>query len=336
MKLLCAALSAGLLIAHPTTKESEMTIAAKAFIETLTPEQRRQAVYGIDSPERTKWAFVPLDRKGVAWRDMNEVQQAAGVKLLKAALSDEGFKKVEAIRGLEALLRTLENGNLGRDSSRYWFVFFGNPSSQTPWVWRYEGHHLSLTFGSKEGEVVSSTPQFLGSNPAGSDPIRLKGAGPLEKELDLAFKLIETFTPVQRKRAIVADQAPHDIITGNARTAAIEGRAGIRYKDLDNDQQKLLMDLLGAHAEMQSTSEQKRRLDAVKQDDLDEMVFAWMGPVDKKKGHYYRVQGKSFIVEYDNTQNNADHIHTVWRDLNGDFGEDALAEHYHHGHQHRH
>ncbi|HLO98218.1 MAG TPA: DUF3500 domain-containing protein, partial [Fimbriimonas sp.] len=173
MKFLCAALSAGLLIAQPTTQESEMTIAAKAFIESLTPEQRQQAVFAPDSPERTKWAFVPLDRKGVAWRDMNDAQKAAGVKLLKTALSDEGYKKVEDIRGLESILRTLENGNLGRDTNRYWFVFFGSPSSKTPWVWRYEGHHLSLTFGSKEGEVVSSTPQFLGSNPAGSDPTRL-------------------------------------------------------------------------------------------------------------------------------------------------------------------
>ncbi|HLO98978.1 MAG TPA: DUF3500 domain-containing protein, partial [Fimbriimonas sp.] len=160
--------------------------------------------------------------------------------------------------------------------------------------------------------------------------------GPLVKEMNLAFKLMGSLTLDQLQKAVIAEQAPSDIITGNARTAAIEGRKGIRYADLSKEQQKILMDVLGAHAEVQSKSEQKRRLDAVKKEAAEEVVFAWMGPVSMSKGHYYRIQGKSFLVEYDNTQNNADHIHTVWRDFKGDFGDDALAEHYHHGHAHKH
>ncbi len=291
-------------------------------------------MYPLDAPERTAWAYVPGKRKGISWGEMSDPQRAAAVKLLKAALSAEGYTKVEAIRQLEPVLAEMENGNKERDPNRYWFVFFGSPGSDAPWVWRYEGHHVSLTFGNQKGAMVSSTPQFLGSNPAQVLSGPHKGERVLAMEQDLGFKVVESLSPAQSTKAILEREAPTDIITAAARNAAIDGHLGVPYGDLRNDQKRLLMELIRAHAEIQTKSEQKRRLDAVAKEGLDNIVFAWIGPIDRHARHYYRIQGNTFLIEFDNTQSDGNHIHTVWRDFKGDFGEDALAEHYAEDHHH--
>lgn len=335
MKLHLAAAVLALLAFAPAQKMSPTGSAAKDFLATLSEDQRKKAVYPLDSPERTKFMFVPGERKGVSWAEMSAAQKDAGMKLMKAALSEDGMKKLMRIRDLELVLREMENNNMSRDPEKYWFVFFGTPSEDGPWVWRYEGHHLSLTFGNNKGAVVSSTPQFIGSNPAEVRSGNLKGTRLLPDQQDRAYQLLDSLTAEQKQKAVIAATAPADIVTAASRNAAIAENKGIGYRELSLEQRKFLMELIASHAAVQAMSEQKRRLDSVKRSGLDKIVFAWMGSTTKGGPHYYRIQGDGFIIEYDNTQNEANHIHTVWRDLKGDFGDDLLAEHYSESHSRR-
>jgi hypothetical protein len=315
--------------------KTHMALEARLFLESLSAEQRKASALPLDSAARTDWHYVPKQRLGVAWGGLNAVQKQAGHALLKASLSKAGYEKIEAIRSLESVLREIEGGNPGRDTDDYHFTFFGEPSDDKPWAWRYEGHHLSLTFAFRDGKMAASSPQFLGSNPAEVQSGPKKGVRVLAKEQDLAFKLMETFTAAQLAKARIGNEAPGDIVTGNDRRAAIEDHRGLPYKEMTAPQQKALLDLLQAHAEVQSEKEQARRLKLVRSEELDELVFAWMGPVEKRSRHYYRIQGQNLLVEYDNTQSDGNHIHTVWRNLKEDFGQDPLKEHYEHGHRHR-
>lgn len=302
---------------------------AHGFLATLSQSQRAKAVFAANSDQIYNWHFVPRSRPGLPWGEMNAEQQAAAHALLKSSLSKIGYQKIEEIRSLEPILKELEGGNPGRDERLYTFAFFGEPSDTKPWAWRYEGHHLSLTFVYRDGVLIASTPQFLGSNPE-----EHKGKRPLAKERDLAYKLLEALKPDQLAKAHIAARSPGDIVTGNARKAAIEGRRGLPYGELDGTQKRLLLDLLRAHAEVQSEKEQTRRMKQIQEQELGDLVFAWMGTTERKGRHYYRIQGKNLIVEYDNSQGNGTHVHTVWRNQREDFGADPLLDHYEHGHRH--
>lgn len=331
--LLVAAILLG--ICQPqTSPDAKATIAAaKAFLASLKPEQLKMAAFPFSSDQRMHWQYVPASRQGIHLDQMDSKQTELGIALLKAAIGDAGYHKVEEIRVLEAVLFEMENRNSGRDDKAYVFTFWGEPSAQGRWGWRYEGHHVSMNFTFEEGKLVSSTPQFLGANPAEVRSGPHKGKRVLAKEEDLGFALIRSLTPDQRQLAVVSDRAPSEILTGMDRKAAIQDRSGIGYEKLDPAQQKALWKLLEAHAEVQHPQERARRLAKI---DKKTIVFAWMGSLEPGRGHYYRIQGSTFLVEYDNTQNNANHIHVVWRDFDGDFGRDALADHYSHGHHHDH
>lgn len=333
MKLFVLALAVLASLVPRGQVESSMTRAAKAFMGSLTEDQLAQAVLPFDSPDKTTWTYVPGNRKGVSWADLSESQKALAKKLLTVSLSKEGYDKIEAIRSLEPVLAEMEGGNTSRDPNKYWFVFFGHPDQEAPWVWRYEGHHVSLTFANRGGLVVSSTPQFLGSNPAEVKSGPRKGLRVLAREQDLGFQLVESLSLEQRKKAIPSEAAPADIVTGSSRSAGIEGRLGIPYGELTDQQRVLLKALVVLHATVQTEAEQARRLEKIEDEGYDTIVFAWLGPVERHSRHYYRIQGRSFLIEYDNTQEDGNHIHTVWRDFKGDFGEDVLAEHYAHDHE---
>jgi hypothetical protein len=207
------------------------------------------------------------------------------------------------------------------------------------WGWRYEGHHISLNWTIVDGRVIASSPQFFGANPArvGSGP--LAGTRALAAEEDLGQALVKSLTDEQRKIAVLSAEAPRDIATGNQRVAAIQEDRGIAYKDLSPDQKRMLIALIDEHARVQAAPVAEKRLADVRASGLDRIKFAWMGGLEPGQGHYYRVQGRTFLIEYDNTQNNANHVHTVWRSFKNDFGTDLLAEHYkhaphNHGHDH--
>ncbi len=321
-------------MAMPLHIESDSAKNAKNFLKLLTPEQRAKAVYALDSDQLFNWHFVPRSRPGIPWSALEIRQKAAGQELLTKTLSKAGYEKIEVIRSLEAVLFELENGNAGRDSTNYSFVFFGEPSDSKPWAWRYEGHHLSLTFVYRDGQLVSSSPQFLGSNPAEVRSGPRKGTRTLAKEQDLAFKLLNSLAPEQTKLAIQDTKTRGDIFTGNSRKAAIEGRKGLAFEAMNPVQRATFLELVSVHAEVQSEREQARRIKQIKVEKKEDLVFAWMGSLKPGAPHYYRIQGKDILIEYDNSQGNGNHIHAVWRNLSEDFGGDVLGEHLTH-HHHR-
>ena len=326
-------------IVRAQVKQPNTVELAGAFIGSLNPSQKAKAMKAFDDEYRMNWRFVPANRDGIHLDEITPEQTEKAVALLKSSLSDSGYKKVEQIRGLEDVLFELENKNPGRNKMRYEYTFFGMPSKKEPWGWRFEGHHISLNFTFKGEKLISSTPQFFGANPAIVESGPKKGLQTLAEERDVAFELLNSFSEEQKKKAVIVGEAPADIVTGNSRKAGIQADTGIAYKDMTPDQQKTLVRLVKVYASAQSALEFDRRWKRVEPKTL---VFAWMGSTQNGKGHYYRIQGSKFLIEYDNTQTNANHIHAVWRDFNGDFGEDMLAEHYaasphdesHHHHDH--
>lgn len=320
------------------SRQSSQSLA-EAFLQSLDAEKRSQAVLPFTDAERENWAYTPGVRKGLSLKAMNEGERKSALALLKSSLSEAGYAKIDAIRTqVEPVLRELENGNPGRDSELYYFTFFGEPSARGRWGWRYEGHHTSLNFTYLDGKIVSTTPQFLGSNPAETKAGPRKGLRPLAKEEDLGRKLVKSLTEAQRKEAVLSERAPNDLLTTNARKAAIQENRGIHFHDLTAEQKKLLRELVEEYARVQKPDQEKVRLAKIEKDGWNDLRFAWMGGLEPGQGHYYRIQGKSFLIEYDNTQNNANHVHAVWRDFEGDFGRDVLEEHYrtspHHQHPH--
>ena len=305
---------------------------AKSFVASLNPTQKVQAVLKFDDPYRMNWRFVPAQRRGAHLKHLDQDAKANAYALLASHLSKSGLEQVETIRKLEDVLKELEN-NPGRDSGLYAFTFFGSPSSSGVWGWRYEGHHLSLNYTFLDGELISSSPQFLGANPAEVRQGAMKGTNALAEESNLAFALISTFSDEQLKKAVTDQNAPADILTGSKRVAAIEGSFGIKYTELKEFQQRLLQSVVRAHANVQNESDQARRMQRIENAGWQNVVFAWMGSVSADNRHYYRVQGPTFVIEFDNYQNNANHIHSVWRDFKGDFGRDVLGQHLT---QHRH
>ncbi len=313
--------------------ESTMSKAARAFLGTLSPSLKGEAVHPFAGELRKDWAFTPRTRIGVDWGDLNGAQREAARELLRASLSEKGIKKEAAIRTLESVLRDLEGPH--RDPEAYVFTFFGEPSDEIPWAWRYEGHHISLSFTILRGTVAASTPQFLGSNPAEVRSGPQKGLRAMPDEEDLARSFLLALTAEERKAAMVSDRAPADILTSNQRKASPLDPLGVPFRSLGSQARERLKALVRLHAEAQRQEEQARRLRRIGDKGWDDVRFAWMGGLEKGKGHYYRIQGPTFLIEYDNTQNGANHVHTVWRDFSGDFGEDSLAEHYRTARHHR-
>lgn len=318
--------------AQATDPARSMEDAATAFLAALPPAKREMASVPFESAERLNWHFVPKPRLGLPLKQMSPAERQAALSMLKASLSASGLDKVDTIRSLEDVLRAIE-GNDRRDPELYYFTVFGEPSGKGAWGWRYEGHHASFNWTVLDGRVVGSSPQFLGSNPAEVLDGPRKGLRVLAAEEDLGRALLDSLTAAQSERAVIGAVAPSGagaplgILTGNAPEAAPLEDAGIAWGDLTAAQQGLLLSLIQEHAAAQPAAVAESRLTRAKAE-LPRVRFAWMGSRAKGQGHYYRVQGASFLIEYDNTQNNANHVHTVWREFNGDWGKDVLAEHY--------
>jgi hypothetical protein len=313
---------------QPARPEIAMKEAAGRLLDTLDAAQRETIRWPFESEQRLDWHFVPRERKGLSLKAMNESQRAAAFDLLRAGLSASGFTKAETIRSLENVLRALGGSPIVRDPELYFFTIFGDPSASGAWGWRYEGHHISQNWTIAGGRAIATTPAFFGANPAEVREGPLEGTRALANEEDLARALLDSLTAEQRREAIVGDTAPPDIITGNSRKAAIAGNAGLAASAMTPTQQALLMRLVEEHASSQPPALAEQRLERARAAGLPAVRFAWMGSAQKGRGHYYRIQGPTFLIEYDNTQNDANHQHVVWRDFDGDFGLDMLDRHY--------
>jgi hypothetical protein len=321
------------LFQEPRVDGAALTKAAQAFLAGLTTEQRKTASAALEDPSRTVWNFVPQAYPGVMLGDLDAAGRDRAITLLQCVLSDRGLAKVQSIIALEDVLRELEtkNGQKAdhRDPRRYWLQVFGEPEATGAWAFRLQGHHVSLHFAIERGRVVGATPLFLGTNPHQIPSGPRAGERVLGREEDLARGFLALLDANQRAAAIRAMAAPADIVLGPGRTAAEAGEPqGIAYADLTALQREMLLRLIEEFVRNERAEVADDDLRRMRERGLDAIHFAWAGGTGHGQGHYYRIQGPTFVIEYDNTQNQANHVHTVYRDLQRDFGGDALREHY--------
>ena len=327
--------NASILSCHSQTNknvETEMSLAANKFLQSLSAQQRARTHFKFDEEERYNWHFIPKTRKGIALKELNATQRQAVMDLLRVALSDTGFQKTNAIIQLEDILRKVEGrpeGDEYRDSGKYYVSMFGNPSDPI-WGWRFEGHHISFNFSSRDNRLVSATPNFLGANPAMVLSGPEKGMEVLKDETQLGLWLLNSLDVKQKEKAIINVDAPADIITGADRKAIITDTRGVSYNELNSEQKKIFMQLLSLYIHRYTRLFAADMMKEIEDAGLNNLLFAWAGDQETGIGHphYYRIKGPTIIIEYDNTQNNANHVHTVVRDLKDDFGGDELLEHY--------
>jgi len=299
---------------------------AKKFLSSLDAKTKSKLMFSYDNNERYNWNFVPTERKGASLADLNEQQTKLLEQLLAVFLSEQGYDKAIQQLRWEAILREVEGrkeDDSYRDPKKYYVSFFGEPADKTLWGWRFEGHHLSLNFTYFNGVVEASTPSFYGANPA----VTPKGERHLKDETDLAFEFLNSLTNEQKKVAIFNDHALPEIATFNRREISLLEPRGVFYKDLTADQQKSLIKLLNVYVKNYELGFSSKLWKKIQDAGVDNLSFAWAGASTPGEGTYYRIQGPMLIIEYDNTQNKANHVHTVVRDLTNDFG-DLLAEHY--------
>ena len=301
--------------------------AATAFIQVLGEAEREKALYTLDDPERFNWIFVPATREGLALREMSAEQRMAAHALLAATTSGQGYQKAVGVMRLEEMLGQMEDRPDYRDPEDYHFWIFGEPSVTEPWGWRFEGHHVSLSFTSSDGMTVS-TPSFIGANPARVEEGVYTGWRLLANEEDLARELLMSLDGSQRTRAVIQADAPNDIITGNDREVSITERSGLPASDMNAEQRDLLLRLVAEYTGNMEHSIASAQMAKIEEAGFGELHFAWAGSAEPGERHYYRIHGPTVLIEYDNTQNGANHIHSTWRDLTDDFGEDLLRRHY--------
>ena len=316
----------------------EKMIASKAneFLNLLDEAQAAKARYPMEDDERFNWHYIPRERKGIPLKELSEKQRRAALELLKACLSEQGFQKANNIMALENVLRKVESRGADdtfRDPLNYSVTIFGNPDLNSIWGWRLEGHHISFNFSSANGVIASATPMFWGSNPATVRSGPDAGKQVLKQEMDLGFTLVNSLDPSQLKTALISQTAPGDIITGNQREASLQEPKGIPFGDMKQNQQKLLMQLLNVYVKNYQFGFAKRLMDKIEKAGIDSLSFAWAGSLQPGAGNYYRIQGPMLLIEFDNTQNNANHVHSVVRDLTNDFAGDILREHYENEHK---
>jgi len=309
----------------------EMTLTAQKFLDSLSEEQRKTAQLDYDTPKRVDWHFIPKDsRKGLQVRDMKEDQRQAAHALLRSALSQIGYDRATKIMELENLLFELQKGKSGpiRDPERYFFTIFGKPEGDAKWGLSVEGHHMSLNFVVEGGKVISSTPTAFCTNPAiimnEVIPQFKKGDRIIAKEETLAFELLDSLSDEQRKTAVFADEPLKEVRAAGEPQPPTDAPVGIAAKDLKPEQVTILRNLIQAYADNLPDEVSKQRIADIDQAGFEEVHFGWAGAQKPGVGHYYRVQGPTFLIEFVNVQpdsagNPANHIHCLWRDMRGDF-----------------
>ena len=311
-----------------------MAQAAGEFLESLTTEQRAVASFPFADVERYEWHYTPIPHNGLQLMHMSEPQRRAALALMASGLSTRGAQQARSIIAHEAVLHEWERLQAApqhwrRDPEIYYVSVFGAPGGDGPWGWRICGHHLALHFTIVDGDRVSPLPLFFGINPAEVRHGDHKGLRILAAEEDLARALLTGLSPEQKAIAVVDPVAPDDILTKNYRVADPKvPTRGLRLETMSGRPREQLVALIRHYVERSTGDLSRLEWRKIEATGLDSTTFAWAGPEAAGQGHYYAIVGSSFLIEYDNTQNGANHIHSVWRDFTHDFGEDLLAAHY--------
>lgn len=331
MKIQLLFITVIILTANVSAQTQEHIVSANKFLSSLDDKLKEKAQYPYEDDERFNWWYIPRSRNGLPFRDMNAQQRAAAMALLKVSLSDQGYQKASGILALESILRDVEGRDANdtyRNAQNYYFTIFGTPAANTPWGWRIEGHHLSLNFSSVKGLIESATPSFMGANPAVVPQGPEKGKAVLRQETDLGFLLVNSLSSEQLKVAKLSDRAYPEILTSNDKKAEQPEPKGLPYTSLKDDQKKIFMQLLDVYVTNYQLGFSNKLMAKIRKAGIENLSFAWAGALQPGSGYYYRIQGPMLLIEYDNTQNNANHVHSVVRDLTNDFAEDILREHY--------
>lgn len=310
------------------TLTQEMVSSVDAFLNGLSTQQRDTATYGFNDEERLNWHFIPRSRNGLSFNDMNEAQRELADRTMSTFLSARGYDRISRIRSLESVLKEIEvNGRFVRDPDAYFLTVFGEPSLDGTWAFRFEGHHIALNWTFVEGNGIASSPQFFGSNPAQVRSGPRAGLRVFAAEEDLARQLVISMNAMQQQQAILEVEVPRDIFTAAEDEVTPFETTGIAFGNLNSNQQLNLMDLIEEVAGAQPDAVTAARMLQVR-NGRDDIRFTWIGGTGDADAHYWRVQGNDFLIEYDKTQNDANHIHLVWRDFDGDFGRDLIRLHY--------
>lgn len=327
---LLAAWGAGGAVRAQRASAAAMASAASRFLASLSPVQRQAATFPFDAAERLRWNFIPTEafpRNGLLLKEMTPDQRALAHALLQTGLSQRGYATYTAIIQLEDVLRLIDSERFVRDPSLYRVSVFGTPGGQAAWGWRVEGHHVSLHFTIVNGVAVASTPSFAGTNPAEVRSGPQQGTRILGAQEDAGRALVSALDSAQRAAAVVAAVAPGEILTQNRLEISPLAPAGIKASSLTAPQRERLMAIVDAYAGLMAPEIAAERMARLRAAGLDNLTFVWAGPLERGQKHYYRVQGPTFLIEFDNAQNDGNHVHSIWRDFNGDFGRDLLREH---------
>lgn len=331
-----AAVSSRPSTAQPAAKAGQApatsTVAAQALASSLTGAAKDKALLPVDHEARTQLNYVPMVRAGVPLEELTEPQKTQALSLLRTGLSESGFATAQKIIGHEDILREIEKaagvGNyMRRQPGLYYTALFGSPAADNIWGWRFEGHHLSVnvTHAGKDGDIVA--PLFFGSNPAKVLSGPSAGLRILAAEEDEARALMALFTADQKTKVVIAPETSNDIVTTNKPKAEIAQFDGVAAGAMTAPQKAQLRKLLDVYASRFPAAQRTSQLARIDKAGFDKLHFAWAGSLEVGKKHYYRIHGPTVLIEYDNSQNDANHIHSMWRDLQHDFGGDLLRKH---------
>ncbi len=339
--LLCTsilAFSALQVRAHEAGKQ--MAEVANLFLSVLTPEQKTKATFKFEDEERINWHFIPRERKGLPLKEMTPQQELLAHALLNTGLGFRGAAKAVTIMSLEEVLWQMEGAKAPdeagkaavrtkRDPEQYFVSIFGTPEMKGTWGWRIEGHHLSMNFTIKDGQLLRASPTFFGTNPGEVRQGNLMGLRVLGKEEDLGRELVKSLNDEQWKKALFDAVAPKEMITAAEKSVSPLKPEGVSNADMTAEQKAKLKEIITEY-----TDRVRPEIAAELWAEIDKnpVFFAWAGGKERGEPHYYRVQGASFLIEYDNVQGEANHPHSVFRSFEGDFGRDILAEHHKEAH----
>lgn len=309
-----------------------MRTAATALAAATPAADQQRLLFSFDDTLRADWHYTPRTRVGIALKDMNPAQRTAARALLEAPLSVSGLAAVQDVMALEAVLRDMEGSSL-RIPDNYAIAIYGSPAANTAWGWRMEGHHVSLHFTLDSDQVVSTLPQFVGANPALVAKAVTGGPAaqtrPLGAPEDAARALLSSLDSGQRGRALLSAQTYGDLVSRNAAKAQPLNKDGVAASTMSSSQRQALLALIEQFAALVKPGLAAARMQRVRDSAFEAVTFAWVGSAQKGQGHYFRIQGDKFLIEYDNSGGN--HVHSVWRDFDGDWGRDVLSDHYRRG-----
>lgn len=303
---------------------TNMASAASALLKSLTDEQKGLVSFDFNDEERVNWHFIPRERKGLGLWDLDGKALTSAEAFVSTGLTVAGYETSLKVRSLEEVLYLLEGGEehtrrMRRHPHKYYISIFGDPSGDAAWGWRFEGHHLSLNYTVKGGEILSSTPEFFGANPGLIDAGPGRSLRVLGRREDLARSILKSASDEQQAKIWISQEAPRDIRGAGAAQAEVSDPAGVSAGDMTPEQQKLMKELVGEYLTAMPASVVRRRVKEIEEAGVENVYFAWWGGSELNEPHHYIVQGPTFIIEYNNTQNQANHVHSIWRDLRGDF-----------------